>query len=55
VTGDEDGVAPPGAVNDMARRLPNARVQVLNRCGHWTTFERPIECIGLLEDFLRRG
>lgn len=54
VTGDEDGVAPPSTVHEMARRLPNARVVVLNRCGHWTTFERPIECAELLETFLRR-
>ena len=55
VTGDEDAVAPPSTVNDMARRLPNARVVVLTRCGHWTTFERPVECANLLEEFLRRG
>ncbi|WP_372662030.1 alpha/beta fold hydrolase [Hydrogenophaga sp.] len=55
VTGDEDGVAPPGAVREMARRLPNARVEVFNRCGHWTTFERPIECAQQLEAFLARA
>lgn len=54
VTGDEDGVAPPSSVNEMARRLPNARVVVLNRCGHWTTFERPTECANQLEEFLHR-
>ena len=54
VTGDEDGVAPPSTVNEMARRLPNARVVVLNRCGHWTTFERPTECAQQLEEFLHR-
>ena len=54
VTGDEDGVAPPSTVNEMARRLPNARVVVLNRCGHWTTFERPTECGNQLEEFLNR-
>jgi pimeloyl-ACP methyl ester carboxylesterase len=54
VTGDEDSVAPPSTVNEMARRLPNARVVVLNRCGHWTTFERPTECAQQLEEFLHR-
>jgi pimeloyl-ACP methyl ester carboxylesterase len=54
VTGDEDGVAPPGAVREMAQRLPNARVVVFNRCGHWTPFERPTECANQLEEFLRR-
>jgi 3-oxoadipate enol-lactonase len=55
ITGDEDAVAPPANVHDMARRLPNARVVVLNRCGHWTPFERPVECASLLEEFFRRG
>lgn len=54
VTGDEDAVAPPTTVAEMARRLPNARVVVLNRCGHWTTFERPVECTNQLEEFLYR-
>jgi 3-oxoadipate enol-lactonase len=54
VTGDEDGVAPPAAVRAMAQRLPAARVVVLDRCGHWTTFERPAECGQQLEAFLRR-
>ena len=54
VTGDEDAVAPPSTVHEMARRLPNARVAVLNRCGHWTTFERPTECAHQLEEFLHR-
>jgi pimeloyl-ACP methyl ester carboxylesterase len=54
VTGDEDAVAPPANVRAMAERLPNARVVVFPRCGHWTTFERPAECAQQLEAFLRR-
>ena len=54
VTGDEDGVAPPPAVREMARRLPQARVEVFPRCGHWTPFERPAECAQQLQAFLRR-
>jgi 3-oxoadipate enol-lactonase len=52
VTGDEDGVAPPQAVRLMAERMKNARVVVLNRCGHWTPVERPDECLRELRDFL---
>ncbi|MFO1058839.1 MAG: alpha/beta hydrolase [Dongiaceae bacterium] len=44
VTGDEDPIAPPSAVRAMAERLPGARVQVLERCGHWATIERWSEC-----------
>lgn len=54
VTGDEDGVAPPPNVREMARRLPQARVEVFARCGHWITFERPAECGQQLQAFLRR-
>ena len=54
VTGDEDGVAPPAHVREMARRLPNARMEVFPRCGHWTPFERPAECGQQLQSFLRR-
>lgn len=54
VTGDEDGVAPPANVREMARRLPHARVEIFARCGHWTPFERPVECARQLQDFLRR-
>jgi pimeloyl-ACP methyl ester carboxylesterase len=54
VTGDEDGVAPPANVREMARRLPQARVEVFPRCGHWTPFERPAECAQQLQAFLRR-
>jgi 3-oxoadipate enol-lactonase len=52
VTGDEDAVAPPDTVRDMARRLPNAREVVLHRCGHWTPFERAGECASELRNFL---
>lgn len=54
VTGEEDGVAPPPNVREMARRLPQARVEVFGRCGHWITFERPAECAQQLQAFLRR-
>jgi 3-oxoadipate enol-lactonase len=55
VTGDEDGVAPPQAVRDMAGKLHGARssrVVVLPRCGHWTPVERVDECQRELREFL---
>jgi pimeloyl-ACP methyl ester carboxylesterase len=55
VTGDEDGVAPPAAVQAMAERLPQAQVVVLQGCGHWTTMERAADCTRLLQEFLSRG
>jgi len=55
ITGDEDLVAPPAAVQAMARRMPRARSVVLHRCGHWTPVERPHECIRETRDFLKRN
>ncbi|OZI18524.1 alpha/beta hydrolase [Bordetella genomosp. 9] len=51
VTGDEDGVAPPQSVRAIGDRIANSRVVVYPRCGHWTTFERPAECLRELKDF----
>ena len=52
VTGDEDGVAPPQSVRAMAERMKQARVVVLNRCGHWTPVERADDCMRELRSFL---
>lgn len=53
VTGDQDGVAPAAAVEAMAARIAGSRTVVLAGCGHWTTFERPLECMRELDQFLR--
>jgi 3-oxoadipate enol-lactonase len=56
VTGDDDPIAPPSVVRSMAERMGRtgqARAVVLNRCGHWTTFERAAEVNDLLKDFYR--
>jgi pimeloyl-ACP methyl ester carboxylesterase len=55
VTGDEDIVAPPQSVRDLAERLVAAagvRTVILNRCGHWTPIERPEDCARELRAFL---
>lgn len=53
VTGDQDGVAPPAAVQAMAARISGSQVQVFEGCGHWTTFEKPTECSAALDHFLK--
>ena len=55
VTGDEDPIAPAQGLRALASKMQNARVEILPRCGHWTTYERPAECAALLRDFLARG
>jgi 3-oxoadipate enol-lactonase len=51
VTGDEDIVAPPQSVRMMAQKISGSRVEVLRGCGHWTTVEKPDECMDLLNRF----
>jgi len=36
----------------MAERLTDARVQVLNKSGHWSTIERPQECNQVMKELL---
>ena len=52
VTGDEDPVAPASNARTMAERLSDARVTILNRCGHWSTIERPQDCNQVLKELL---
>lgn len=51
VTGDQDGVAPVAAVKAFTERLPNARMVTFDACGHWTTFEKPVQCVVELKQF----
>jgi 3-oxoadipate enol-lactonase len=54
VNGDEDVVTPLSGARQLAARLRDARVEVLGRCGHWPTLERPTECQRLMRDFIER-
>ena len=53
VTGDQDGVAPAASVAAMAERIRHSELVVFEGCGHWTSFERPQDCMRELERFLR--
>jgi pimeloyl-ACP methyl ester carboxylesterase len=55
VAGDEDAVAPVQVARDMARRISDATVETLARCGHWMTVERAGECQSYLKRFLERA
>ena len=52
LTGDEDPIATATGARAIAQRIAGARVRVLDKCGHWATFERPKETAGFLEEFL---
>jgi 3-oxoadipate enol-lactonase len=51
ITGDQDGVGKPEAVKAMGERIAGAKVVVLSGCGHWTTFEKPVESKTELQSF----
>jgi len=53
VTGDEDAVAPPSAARGLADAIKGSKLKVLERCGHWTPFERPQECARWLSEHVR--
>jgi pimeloyl-ACP methyl ester carboxylesterase len=38
----------------LGERISGARVEVLPRCGHWTTIERPEACNDALRRFYAR-
>lgn len=52
ITGEDDVVAPPSVARGLAERIAGARVGILPRCGHWTSFEAVGEVRALLRDFL---
>ena len=52
ITGDEDGTAPPRAVKALSDKIVGSSFQLLERCGHWTTFERSGEVSNALLSFL---
>jgi pimeloyl-ACP methyl ester carboxylesterase len=54
VTGDSDVVAPPSMAQYLSEHIAGARVSLLDRCGHWSTVEKPAECNERLANFLQR-
>jgi 3-oxoadipate enol-lactonase len=53
VNGDEDQVTVLSGARALAAKLPQARVEVFGRCGHWPMLERAAESQRALRDFLR--
>jgi len=52
VTGDEDRVYPLDLTQRMASRIPGARLEVLEGCGHLSNLEQPERFNEVLLDFL---
>jgi pimeloyl-ACP methyl ester carboxylesterase len=53
ITGDEDRVYPPELAERMARRIPGAKLVVLEDCGHLSNLEQPERFNEALLEFLR--
>jgi 3-oxoadipate enol-lactonase len=54
VTGDEDPIATAGGMGGIARRIAGSEARVINRCGHWATFEQPEATTAAVEEFLAK-
>lgn len=52
VAADSDPVLPVELTEGMDRWVPSLRVEIVDRCGHWTQQERPATVNELLLDFL---
>lgn len=51
--GDSDLLAPPECSTEIAEQIPGARLELLARCGHMLTLERPEEVNALLLQWLK--
>jgi pimeloyl-ACP methyl ester carboxylesterase len=54
IWGDRDGVVPLSVGKRLARDLPNARLEVLQLCGHLPPEEKPEETLALVTEFLAK-
>lgn len=54
VVGEEDLPRPPKEAQEMAKRIPNAQLEIIPRAGHITTLERPQLVNDILNRFLRK-
>jgi pimeloyl-ACP methyl ester carboxylesterase len=53
VWGDRDRLVPPEQGDRLVELLPNARLELVDGCGHNPADERPVEVARLLSDHLR--
>jgi pimeloyl-ACP methyl ester carboxylesterase len=53
VTGDEDTVGAPQSVKKIADQLAKSELHVLDGCGHWTVYEKPLECVRIISEFYK--
>jgi pimeloyl-ACP methyl ester carboxylesterase len=54
VAGDTDPVAPPSMATALKDRMPNAKMVLLERSGHWIPIEKAEESSRLIAEFLQK-
>ncbi|MCH9710709.1 MAG: alpha/beta hydrolase, partial [Actinomycetia bacterium] len=52
IHGAADKLVPVKIAKEAAQRIPNARLHVLDGCGHWSPRERPAEVNAAVREFL---
>ncbi len=52
--GTADRIVPLWVAEELERRLPDARLEVIEECGHIPPEEKPQESLGILMDFLEK-
>jgi pimeloyl-ACP methyl ester carboxylesterase len=52
VAGREDQLMPVALLEELARGIPGARLEVLEACGHMASMEKPREVIALLREWM---
>ncbi|TNE90470.1 MAG: alpha/beta fold hydrolase [Deltaproteobacteria bacterium] len=53
--GMDDVFCPPSGAEKLATRIPDCRVTLFNKCGHWVMVERAAVFDRLVADFLNHG
>jgi pimeloyl-ACP methyl ester carboxylesterase len=54
IAGDTDPVAPPSMATALKDKMPNARMVLLERSGHWIPIEKSEESSRLIAEFLQK-
>jgi len=55
INGTQDYICPRDAFSYLKERVPQARVEWFEQCGHYPFISKPREFNRVLEDFLQQG
>lgn len=53
VWGQQDTITPPFVAEEFKKKIPNSRLEFIDKCGHAPMLETPMEFNKVLENFLR--